>query len=193
MKWKKGLATLAVLLAALPLGIVVDGLSDRLGPADVAVIPGSMVHPDGRLSARLQARLDKAVELYRQGLFAHLIVSGGTGVEGVDEAVAMKTYLLAQQVPEAAILVDSGGATTHDTAVNSAALMRARGWRSAMVVTQYFHVPRTRLALAAQGVSPLYNVHASFFEARDVYSTLREVPGLASYWWKARVRETGTD
>lgn len=70
-------------------GIVLDGLRDDVQVSDVGIVLGSKVMPDGTPSARLQARLDKAAELYRQGMFKHVIVSGGSGVEGFSEAKVM--------------------------------------------------------------------------------------------------------
>lgn len=69
-------AALIFLISALL--IVVDGLSDELHIADVAIVLGNTVQPDGLPSPRLQARLDKTIELYRQKMFSQIIVSGGT-------------------------------------------------------------------------------------------------------------------
>ncbi|HEX4950380.1 MAG TPA: hypothetical protein VFZ34_27190 [Blastocatellia bacterium] len=45
--------------------IVGDGLHDEIHSSDVAIIPGNTVERDGRPSARLRARLDQAITLYR--------------------------------------------------------------------------------------------------------------------------------
>ena len=165
--------------------IVADGLTDDIQPADVAIVPGNTVEKDGRPSARLRARLDQTVALYRQGLFPDVIVSGGVGSEGFDEAEVMKRYLVENGVPEGRIHVDGGGATTHLTARNASRMMRENGWRSALVVTQYFHVPRTRLAVKRSGVAPVFSAHARYFELRDGYSIAREVIGYGAYLLRA--------
>ncbi|HEY9285921.1 MAG TPA: YdcF family protein [Pyrinomonadaceae bacterium] len=179
-----------LLLTALPITlafasaaalIVADGLTDDIHAADVAIVPGNTVGKDGRPSARLRARLDQTVSLYRQGLFPNVIVSGGVGSEGFDEAEVMKRYLVENGVPDGRVHVDSGGATTHLTARNAARMMGENGWRSAMVVSQYFHVPRMRLAVKRAGVAPVFSAHAQYFELRDVYSTAREVVGYGAY------------
>ena len=64
-------------------------------------------------------------------------------------------------------------------------MMREKGWRSALVVTQYFHVPRTRLAVERSGVAPVFSAHAQYFEPRDVYSIAREVIGYGAYLLRA--------
>jgi vancomycin permeability regulator SanA len=183
-----------VLLIALPMMlaftlaatlIVADGLTDDIHVADVAIVPGNTVERDGRPSARLRARLDQTVALYRQGLFPAVIVSGGVGREGFDEALVMKRYLVENGVPEGSIYVDSGGATTRLTAKNASRMMRENGWQSAMVVSQYFHVPRMRLAMKRAGVTPVFSAHAQYFERRDVYSIAREVIGYGAYFLRA--------
>ena len=182
MKWlRRSVLALLAACAALMAGVAIDGFIDRVEPCDVAIVPGSKVNPDGSLSPRLRARVDAALALYRQGVVAHIIVSGGTGREGVDEAVAMKHHLVAAQVPESAVLVDSHGDTTLATAINGAAIMRAHGFRSAVVVTQYFHISRMRMALRAQGIDPVHQAHARFFEWRDLYSLPREAVAVVSY------------
>jgi uncharacterized SAM-binding protein YcdF (DUF218 family) len=165
--------------------IVADGLTDDIHAADVAIVPGNTVEKDGRPSERLRARLDQTVALYRQGLFPDVIVSGGVGSEGFDEAEVMKRYLVENGVPEGRIHVDGGGATTYLTAKNAAQMMRENGWQSAMVVSQYFHVPRMRLALKRSGITPVFSAHAQYFELRDVYSIAREVIGYGAYLLRA--------
>jgi len=170
---------LAFMLAATL--IVADGLTDDIHAADVAIVPGNTVEKDGRPSARLAARLEQTVALYRQGMFPNVIVSGGVGSEGFDEAVVMKRYLVEKGLPEASIHVDSGGATSQLTARNASRMMKENGWRSGLVVTQYFHVPRMKLALNRAGVAPVFTAHAQYFERRDIYSIPREVVGYAAY------------
>ncbi len=161
--------------------IVWDGLHDETGLCDVAIVLGNKVNPDGRPSARLQARLDQTVTLYQQGLFTNILVSGGTGREGFDEAEVMKQYLMEKGIPKGIIFVDSDGLTTYHTAKNAAQVMREQNWKSAMVVSQYFHISRSKLALRRFGVSPVYSAHAQFFEVRDFYSTIREVFGFYDF------------
>jgi vancomycin permeability regulator SanA len=169
--------------AALLIG---NGLHDRLGPADVCLVLGNAVYKDGRPSNRLKARLDKAAELYKQGLFAHVLVSGGVYHRNAPEGTAMKAYLVRQGIPEGAILVDNEGADTRSSARNTAALLKARGWTSVLAVTQYFHIPRTRLALRQEGIPTVYSAHADYLEQRDLYSIVRELAGYPAYFFRLK-------
>jgi vancomycin permeability regulator SanA len=173
-----GLAVIPALCAA---ALVIDGLTDVVGRSDVAIVPGNMVHPGGTPSRRLAARLERARALYAEGSVGAVIVSGGTGAEGYDEAQAMKAWLVKHGVPASVIIEDSAGVTTMATARNSAAIMRTHGMKTAAVATQYFHVPRTVLALRKAGVTVNQTSHARYFEGRDLYSVPREVVGYVSY------------
>ncbi len=164
--------------------ITVSGLNDNIHQSDVAVILGNHVEPNGQPSARLQARLDRAVELYRQGIFQNTIVSGGIDANGTDEAAAMKRYLVDRGLPSSKIVVDSAGNNTYLTAQNTSKIMTDRQWHSAIVISQYFHIPRTKAILQRMGVKNIYSAHAKFFEIRDIYSTAREVVGYASYLFR---------
>lgn len=180
-------AATAVLAAAAILEtvlLVLAGGRDDPGRADLALVLGSKVERDGTPSPRLRARLDTALAWYRAGDFPDIVASGGTGVEGFDEAVVMRDYLVARGVPAAHVIVDGGGATTFASARNTAAIVRERGLRSVFVVSQGFHVPRARLALRRFGVPVVYSAHAPFFEWRDLYSAPRELAGYAAYLFR---------
>lgn len=164
--------------------IVAAGLDDQIAPADMIVVPGNTVAPDGTPSPRLQARLDVALQQFRNRQAPRIFVSGGTGKEGFDEAAAMAGYLRRQGVPAAAIIEDNQGWTTEATARNAATYLQAYGLTTAMVATQYFHVPRFRLALERAGITVSAQVHAPYVELRDLYSTPREAVGYAVYYLK---------
>ena len=92
------------------------GSTDYRRDADVAVVLGARVYPDGPLSLALSDRLDTAVELFREGRVRFVLVSGATGVEGINEATAMRRYLLDVGLPEERVLFDPDGANTLATA-----------------------------------------------------------------------------
>ncbi len=176
-----GLA-LVFCLGASAAAVVADGLSDRLGRADAAVVLGNEVLRNGQPSKRLQARLDKAAALFHAGLFGTIIVSGGVGAAGFDEADVMKSYLVSQGVPAAQVITDSKGSNTLLTARNASKIMRGQGFSSAIVISQYFHITRSRVFLKDAGVPVVYSAHADYVELRDLYSTFREVVALGVYF-----------
>jgi len=180
---RRRLALVLVVLAAVPLGIVWTGLTATPAPADVGIVFGSRVSPTGEPSPRLRCRLDAAAALYKSGVVRYLIVSGGMGKEGYDEASVMRSFLVRCGIPDSAIVMDHGGANTRRTSENAARLMRARRWRTADVVTQYFHVARARAACERQGIHIVGAAVPRFFEPRDLYSTVREAIATPVYAW----------
>lgn len=164
--------------------ITLSGLQDNLRPADVVVVLGNEVNSDGQPSDRLKARLDKAVEIFDNGLTGHLIVSGGIGKEGFDEAEVMARYLNDKNIPKESIIVDSEGMTTEATARNAADIMRQNNWHSAIIVSQYFHIARTKLAIEQNGVKEVYWAAANYFEIRDIYSISREFFAYYAYLFR---------
>ncbi|MEO6788189.1 MAG: YdcF family protein [Chthoniobacteraceae bacterium] len=161
--------------------IVASGLRDDIAHADVALVLGSKVELDGTPSVRLRARLDRTLELFRDGYFPSIIVSGGLGKEGYDEATVMREYLVSHGVSAAQVILDSHGDTTFASAENTARILKEQNFKSVFVVSQYFHIPRARLALSRCHVAVVHSAHAHFFEWRDIYSAARETVGFASY------------
>lgn len=168
------------------LAICVDGLRDHITDTDLAIVPGNTVNADGTLSWRLQGRLDAALDLYRAGHCKTILVSGGIGAEGWDEAEVMKRYLIEHGVQKDHVYTDSHGSNTFETARFAAALIRSKGLRNPMLVSQFFHISRLRLALRKHGVDSAGNVHSLRFEVRDFYSVAREVLGYVEYVFKTR-------
>lgn len=164
--------------------IAIAGMTDHRQRADIIVVPGNTVAPDGRPSPRLRARLDAAFELYQNGYAPVVFVSGGIGKEGFDESFVMSSYLASKGVPQESIVADSAGVNTAATARNAASYLRSQGLKSALVATQYFHVPRTKLVLERQGVNVAGSIHAQYFELRDLYSVMRETVAYVSYYFK---------
>lgn len=161
--------------------IVIDGLNDELEVVDVGVILGNKVELDGKPSKRLQRRLDRGIELYEGNYFKYVIVSGGVGKEGFDEAVVMRDYLIQAGIPEDSIILDSKGINTYMTAKNSKEIIEEKGLNSVMIISQYYHISRTKLAFSKVGFDKVYSAHARIFEIRDIYSLIREFVAYYKY------------
>lgn len=159
--------------------IISDGLMDDSVPARIAVIFGNTVNEDGSLSPRLKARLDKGIELYRTKKVAKIFVSGGFGKEGHYEGSKMQEYLISKQIPRNSISVDNAGKNTMATALHFSQLFPRE--KSVVLVSQFHHISRAKLAFRKVGVPEAGGVHADFFEFRDIYACLREFFGYYNY------------
>lgn len=153
---------------------IIDGLSDDGKIADIAVILGNKVNEDGTLSKRLRKRLDCGLQLYFNGRVKKLIVSGGLGREGFLEGDKMKTFLTTNGVPDSAIIVDNHGNNTLATVENTFRLKDSLHYKSLIIVSQYFHLTRTKMLFRKQHFANISSVSPIYFEPRDTYSLLRE-------------------
>lgn len=162
--------------------IAVDGLRDDKVKTDCILILGNKVNEDGTLSPRLKARVEKGLQLFLENPSSIIIVSGGLGKEGYYEGSEMKKYLVEHGVPVKKIITDDLGNNTLQTAVNYMELSKTHNLSSVMVVSQYYHISRTKHLLRKVGAKQVYGAHADFFEWRDFYSMFRECIAFYKYW-----------
>lgn len=164
--------------------LVIDGLNDEIFESDVAVILGTKVHSNGMLSERLKTRVDRGYELYEDKTVRKIIVSGARGVEGHNEAIKMKEYLVEKGIPEQDIIADTSGANTYKTAENFKVIAEQNDFTSVLVVSQYFHLRRTKMIFRKMGFEKVGGVHAPFFKPGDLWYVPREFFAFYYYWFK---------
>ena len=80
-----------------------------------------------------------------------LLLSGG-GDGPVPEAEIMRRMALARGVPEAALLVEAGSRDTVENARETARLLRSRGGRSVLLVSDRTHLLRAALLFRLAGL-----------------------------------------
>ncbi len=119
--------------------------------ADCIFVPGAAVWRKRKPSDALEARLIKALELYRARRAPVIVCSGGGAGDYLESAV-MAEWFEQRGVPREAIVLESASRTTRENAVLSAPLLRQRDIKSALVVSQWFHVGRVRVSLEQEGV-----------------------------------------
>ena len=154
--------------------ITIDGLGDNNAKADIAVILGNKVNTDGTLSERLEERLKCGLKLYKDKRVNKILVSGGLGKEGFYEGTKMKEYLIKNGVPDTLIIVDNKGDNTIATIDNTLKLKDSLNFKNLIVVSQYFHVTRTKMLFRKRNFKEVNSVSPNYFEFRDIYSLFRE-------------------
>ena len=156
------LATRLIMLAAIlavVFPVVMVMYHARQSPehsADTLIVLGCRLYGDVP-SLLLKYRLDKAIELYRQGMAREIIVSGAMGEgETVTEAYAMKRYLVDHGIDPSLIHMEDRSYNTWQNLKFSHDIMQERGLETAIIVSNDFHIYRSlvishKLGLAAQG------------------------------------------
>ena len=117
--------------------------------AEVAIVLGAGVHPDGTPSPMLADRLATGVELYKLGKVRKLLLSGDHGRKEYDEVNAMLRYCLDRGVPDQDVFTDHAGFDTYDTMYRARDVFEVS---DALVVTQAFHLPRAVQTARALGL-----------------------------------------
>lgn len=159
--------------------VLLAGATPRIRPADAILVLGAAQY-NGRPSPVLRARLDHAIALYRQGLAPRIVVTGGVGVgDTISEGEVARRYAEEQGVPPEAILVEREGMTSAESVRAAAALMRAEGLSTALVVSDRFHMLRLELLTRRAGLRP--------FRAPTPASPIDRAPGLR---WRYVLRES---
>lgn len=102
-------------------------------------------------SERLRRRVALAIDLYRRGAAPLLVLSGG-GAGPIAEAETMRDLALAAGVAESALLCEPHSRNTVENAVNTARLLRERGIRRMILVSDRTHLPRAALLFRLAGL-----------------------------------------
>ena len=174
-------ASIAVFLVMIAF-ITIDGLTNTQTPCELGVVLGSKVHPSGRMSVSLRKRMEQAVVVWEAGLVQKLMVSGGVGKEGHDEAVVMQAYLLKAGVPRSKIIVDSKGLDTRLTAKHA----HATGAKSVIVISNFYHIPRAKMACRQAGIETVHGSAPIYFHWTNLWSVPREVLGWWAYFFRLK-------
>ena len=119
--------------------------------ADAIVIFGAAEYA-GRPSPVYRARLDHGFELFRKGMAPVLITTGGAAQDpDFSEGGVGRDYLLRRGVPERALIAETQGSDTAQSAARVANIMHANGMRSCIAVSDAYHMFRIRALLEHEG------------------------------------------
>lgn len=157
-------------------------VEDPIQPADAAIA----VSGNGR------ERVETAAALVRQGAARWLILSGGPpGLPG--SAVELVRYAREAGADPEIVLADDGATSTVGNAERSAAVMEARGLRSAILVTSPYHMRRAilifRSVFGPRGLSvrafparqAFFDPHRWWTRRQDRALVVREYLKLAAF------------
>jgi len=183
--------------ASLPL-IDAYGLQDQARAADAIVILGSRVYPGNIAGPALVRRTQRAVALYEAGLAPVIICSGGQGEPGLmSEAQAACDLAAAAGVPPADLLLEDQAHSTEENARNTAAIMAAHGWHTAVIVSDGFHLYRADLLFSRAGLvpypSPAQLTTGPMNPLERYGRETRELAALIWYWSKTAIGLQQTD
>ena len=149
------LLLLALWLVGVASYIVWVGERDQAAPADVIIVLGAAAY-DARPSPVFAERIRHGIDLYQRGLAKHLIFTGGFGNGArFSESQVAQRYALKHGVPRQAILIETRSRTTHQNLQQAAVLMKAHGFKRAIVVSDPLHMARALRLAREAGIDAL--------------------------------------
>ncbi|HET9593076.1 MAG TPA: ElyC/SanA/YdcF family protein [Solirubrobacterales bacterium] len=178
-------AVLVLLVAAVNAYVLLEGEDStssigEVPQAEVAIVPGALVQPNGKMSVMLADRVKDAARLWHAGKVQKILVSGDHGQWTYDEPDTMREALVRHGVTPRDVFEDHAGFNTWQTMERARSIF---GVDHAVVVTQGFHMPRA-LFLADQAgidatglVSDLhrYGYQEKKSEVREVLSRVKAI------------------
>lgn len=149
-------------------------------PAQVAIVPGALVNPDGSMSTMLADRVEQASRLWHAGKVEKILVSGDHHTWAYDEPDTMRKALVRDGVPPRDVFEDHAGLDTWATMVRARSIF---GIDDAVVVTQGFHMPRALFLAEAAGIHATgltsdlhpYGIQGSKSAIREVLSRVKAI------------------
>ena len=149
-----GAAVLAFLLliTSTALAIWWNARQDSRPSSDAIVVLGSAQY-NGVPSSIFAARLEHALDLYRQGVAPTIVTVGGKAAgDEFTEAEAGRDYLAQAGVPDDALLAVQEGVDTLESMRAVSAAFDERGWHSAVLVTDPWHAMRAQRMAQDSGI-----------------------------------------
>jgi uncharacterized SAM-binding protein YcdF (DUF218 family) len=127
---------------------------DGAQPADAIVVLGAAQY-DGRPSPVLEARLQRALELYEGGLAPLIVVTGGRQAgDTFTEATAGYNWLRDEGVPDEAIEKEVQGRSTYESLAATARFLRDEDVMEVVLVTDGYHALRVSGIAREVGLTP---------------------------------------
>jgi uncharacterized SAM-binding protein YcdF (DUF218 family) len=156
-RWWLRLLALAVVAVALAFAITAVQVMrtaslEEVHAADAIVVFGAAEY-SGHPSPVLRARLDHAFDLYQRHIAPVIITTGGAAADPkFSEGGVGEDYLRKRGVPEDALIAETQGSDTAQSARRIAVIMHANGLGSCVAVSDAYHVFRIRKLLQHEGV-----------------------------------------
>jgi uncharacterized SAM-binding protein YcdF (DUF218 family) len=128
---------------------------DQAAPSDVICVFGAAEYA-GRPSPVLRARLDHALALYEHGIAPVVLTLGGSAPgDTYSEGEVGQAYLMANGVPQKAIIAETQSRTTEEQARRVVVIARTNGYHRVVIVSDPAHLFRIREICARDGLAVL--------------------------------------
>lgn len=144
---------------------------DEMHAADAIVVLGAAEY-DGRPSPVLQARLDHALYLYRQGMAPVIITTGGKRPGDLyTEAQVGSAYLAEHGVPRSRLFEEDQGQSTYQSITGVARIGGAHDVHTVLLVSDPLHSARVQRMALDLGFQAAYTSPDSYLDLKRSTNT----------------------
>ncbi len=174
--------------------------------SDCIVVFAGGVGESGKPGQGYEERVERAVELYKQGYADHIIFSSGYAYF-FKEPLIMKALAESLGVPKEAIILEDKAKDTYQNVMFSKEILDQKKWKSILLVSSPYHMRRAYLVFkknakeesvsfvpvlnslfyshpASTGVKWQIQKQANF---KQINGIIHEYLGILYYWWKGLI------
>jgi len=157
-------------------------MSDEL--CDVIVVLGAAQNPDGSPGPAISRRMHHAVDAWRAGRAPVIMLCGGPTAIATSEAETMAEVARAEGVAGEALLLEDVSTRTLENAVQCRRVMAEKGLSRAILVTDWFHMPRALYTFRAFGIDVMPDPVPTSLSAAIIGGVFREWVARIDYRWR---------
>lgn len=126
--------------------------STSANPYDVIIVAGAAQSADGSAGPAMKRRVLHAVELLKQKAAPMVLMSGGCTVSNWAECDTMAALAIELGVNDQQIIGENRSGSTLENAAYCAEILRSRNLKTALLVTDDFHMRRALYTFRAFGI-----------------------------------------
>jgi uncharacterized SAM-binding protein YcdF (DUF218 family) len=153
--------------------------------ADAAIVLGAAVDSD-RPSPVFQARIDYAIDLFKQQRVKYVIFTGGMGAgDEVTESQAARNYAITKGIPASNIFIELQSRTTQQNLLEAKKVMANQQLATCLLVTDPLHMKRADWMMRDVGIKghPAPTPYSRYQSWRSQAPfLLREIYFFHHYW-----------
>jgi len=119
---------------------------------DVIIVLGAAQKSDGTAGPAMARRVRHGVKCFNQGRAGVVLMAGGRTTSDVPECETMAELAQSEGLSPETIYQEAFSTRTLENAIECQKIMVDKGWRTALLVTDGYHMPRSLYTFRALGI-----------------------------------------
>lgn len=163
--------TFITIIILIVLDIIITSYRSRGEKSDVIVVLGCNLD-----SFFMNQRIEKTIELYKNNIAQHIIVTG-KGRGEITEGLGMKEKLIELGIPSEYIYVEEKAINTYDNLKFSKDIMDINNFKSAVIVSDSYHLARIKMICRNIKLKATFEgKNCNYYGRYEIFAIIREIP-----------------